>query len=349
MDVSKLDKNFAQNQIATENITFYNIEETPFKIYGIFKEGDDFVRMPKCAAKSVSDGVCELNLCTSGGRVRFKTNSKKIVLACRADFGAMMDHLTEVCRCGFDLYADGAYGATFRPPVNFDGGYVSEINFETEKMRDIIINFPLYNGVHEVEIGLENGSCLEQGGEYTIKTPIVFYGSSITQGGCASRAGNAYQSILSRRLYFDFLNLGFSGNAKAEDEMAEYISNLEMSAFVYDYDHNAPTPQYLKATHYKMYEKIREKNKNVPIIIVSAPAPCWGEKEANQRIDIIRETVKKAKENGDKNIHFVNGMAMFNKYDSNIMTVDGCHPTDFGFYCMASELESVLKNVLRQD
>lgn len=346
MDISKLDSNFTLEQVDTKNITFYSSDTEAFSIYGIHKEDGVFVRMPKDIAKSVSEGVNELNLCTAGGRVRFMTNSKKIVIACRADFGAMMDHMTEVCRCGFDLYADSVYHASFRPPINFKNGYMSAITFETSKLRDIIINFPLYNGVRELEIGLEKDATLKAGNKYKIKKPVVFYGSSITQGGCASRPGNSYQSVLSRRLDFDYINLGFSGNAKAEDEIADYIANLEMSAFVYDYDHNAPTVDHLKNTHYKMYKKIRAKNNNIPIILASAPAPCWSQEETHQRIDIIKNTFDRARESGDNNIYFINGMEIFKKYDSNMMTVDGCHPTDFGFYCMAESFEEILKNVL---
>lgn len=223
---------------------------------------------------------------------------------------------------------------------------MSAITFETSKLRDIIINFPLYNGVRELEIGLEKDATLKAGNKYKIKKPVVFYGSSITQGGCASRPGNSYQSVLSRRLDFNYINLGFSGNAKTEDEIADYIANLEMSAFVYDYDHNAPTVEHLKNTHYKMYKKIRAENNNIPIILASAPAPCWSQAETHQRIDIIKNTFDRAREYGDNNIYFINGMEIFKKYDSNMMTVDGCHPTDFGFYCMAESFEEILKNVL---
>ena len=86
---------------------------------------------------------------------------------------------------------------------------------------------------------------LKDAPEYRIKKPVVYYGSSITQGGCASKPGSSYESILSRRFDCDYINLGFSGTAKGEDEIVDYIKGLEMSVFVMDYDHNAPTTEHL--------------------------------------------------------------------------------------------------------
>ena len=98
---------------------------------------------------------------------------------------------------------------------------------------------------------------------------MVFYGHSITQGACATRPGNAYPSILSRKYGFDFINLGFSGSAKGEDAMAEYIASLDMGAFVYDYDHNAPNAEQLLKTHEKMFKTIRKAHPSMPIVIMS--------------------------------------------------------------------------------
>lgn len=344
-DISKIDKNFAVNNVNTDGIKFYDVAQRPFKIYGVHKENGVFVRMKKEIAKSVSEGVAALNFNTAGGRLRFKTNARRIVLKCKTELGRVMIHMPETGRCGFDLYADGAYYNTFIPPLGFKNGYLSEVSFSVAEMRDIVINFPLYNGVSELYVGLEEGAQIESGKEYKITTPVVFYGSSITQGGCASRPGNCYQNVLSRRLDFDYLNLGFAGCALAEDEMAEFISKLDMSAFVYDYDHNAPNADYLERTHYAMYKKIRDKNKMVPIILASAPSPGWG-KETKRRIEIIKNTQKRAIAEGDKNIYFVNGMEIFESYDKDMMTIDTVHPNDFGFFCMARAFEKVLSKIL---
>ena len=134
---------------------------------------------------------------------------------------------------------------TFVPKVKIADGYESVIDLGETKMRQITINFPLYSAVSSLEIGLQETAVVESPTPYRVETPVVFYGSSITQGGCASRPGNCYTAVLSRRLDFDHVNLGFSGSGKAEQEMADYIAGLDMSVFVYDYDHNAPNLAHL--------------------------------------------------------------------------------------------------------
>jgi hypothetical protein len=107
-----------------------------------------------------------------------------------------------------------------------------------------------------------------------------------------------------------------------------------MSVFVYDYDHNSPNPEHYKKTHKPMFDIIREKNPDLPIVMVTRPNTCQSA-EIEERIKIARETYEIAVNNGDKNVYFINGQDILNYSDPDIMTVDGCHPTDFGFWCMA--------------
>ena len=126
-------------------------------------------------------------------------------------------------------------------------------------MRTVTVNMPLYNGVQKLYIGVEKGASLQAAAPYTAP-PVVYYGSSITQGGCASRPGSCYENIIHTKWDVDHINLGFSGNARAEDTMMEYIASLSMSVFVYDYDYNAFDSEYYAKTHYKGYLTVREKH-----------------------------------------------------------------------------------------
>lgn len=344
--ISDIDKNFKTSAPPKSDAKFYDISEKPFKIYGVFKPENDseYIRLPRDVAKETSEGVEALNINTAGGRVRFKTNSKYIILRCLTKRIEHMAHMPLTGVSGFDVYADGGYAGTAIPPDSADEGFDAVIEFADTAMRDIVINFPLYSGVCGLLLGLENKSEVREGNLYRQPKPVVFYGSSITQGGCASRPGNAYESVLSRRMDFDFINLGFSGSAKGEDSIADYIADLDMSVFVYDYDHNAPSCEHLKNTHYRMYKKIRDKHPDMPIIMASRPIPC--DTNWKERIEIIKETLKRAKDDGDKNIYFINGQDMFNSHDCNMMSVDGCHPNDFGFYCMAEAFEKILRQIM---
>lgn len=351
-DISKTDKNFAiKTNIDKEDIEFFNVEENPFKVYGVFKEGGIYRRMPESVAKSVSQGVHTLHVHTAGGRVRFVTDSLYVAIIAKTDKIGKMPHFAFTGSAGFDLYDGTTYISTFVPPVDVKEGegYESVIELGTNEEREITINFPLYSNVVDLYIGVQKGSVLKKASPYKNKKPIVYYGSSITQGGCASRPGSSYQSIISRRFNYDFVNLGFSGNAKAEDEMIDYIKNLDMSLFVYDYDHNAPSPEHLLKTHEKMFKAVREKHPDMPIVMMSRPKPKVylndGEKE---RLEIIKTTYENALSKGDKNVYLIDG-AKLTELCGNEGTVDNCHPTDFGFASMAKALGDVLEDICLDD
>jgi hypothetical protein len=215
-----------------------------------------------------------------------------------------------------------------------------------QKDRVVTVNFPNYGSIDEVLVGIEEGATLLEAPDYKYETPAVFYGSSITQGGCASRPGMSYESILSRKLDLNYINLGFSGNALGEDSMAEYIADLDMSVFVYDYDFNAPTPEHLKANHEKMFLKIREKNPELPIIIMTRPRH---EKQLQpsewERIEIARETYENAKARGEL-VYFIPGYELM-ELAGDDGCVDLCHPTDLGFASMARRLSVELRKFIK--
>lgn len=343
-NISRIDKNFAiKTNIEKDDIRFYNVDDNPFKIYGIFREGGKYRRMPENVAKNVSEGVYILHSNTAGGRVKFITDSCYIAIFAKMDGLGKMPHFAFTGSIGFDLYADDCYIKTFVPSCDIEDGYESVIDLESNALREITINFPLYSNVKELYIGIQKSSVLKEATPYKNKKPIVYYGSSITQGGCASRPGMSYQSIISRRFNYDYINLGFSGNAKAEVEMIEYIKNLDMSLFVYDYDHNAPTVEHLVNTHEKMFKAIRNNNPELPIIIMSRPKYNLTNEE-KQRLKIIKTTYKNAISSGDENVYLITGK-MLTKLCKNEGTVDNCHPTDYGFVSMAKALGDFIEKI----
>jgi chemotaxis signal transduction protein len=197
------------------------------------------------------------------------------------------------------------------------------------------------------------GASIEEAAPYRVTTPVVYYGSSITQGACASRPGTCYQNIITRRLDCDYVNLGFSGSARAEPEIAEYIAGLTMSLFVYDYDHNAPNPEHLEKTHYAGYKRFREKQPTTPIIMASKPdwdlVNDFSDPETNEkRMKIIENTYLRAKAEGDENVYFINGFTDFYPEDlRGDCTVDGCHPNDLGYHYMAKAFAKIIKDLIK--
>ena len=340
-NITDIDKNFkVETNIKQEGIKYYNPEEKPFKIHGVFREADKFRRLPQAVSETVNEGVLMLGAHTAGGRIRFRTDSKYIALVARIAAGRM-PHFAFAGSAGFDIYVDGRYFSTYVPTVDVTNHVEGIKTFPDSKMREITIHLPLYSCVHELYIGLDENAALQEATPYRVKKPIVYYGSSITQGGCASRPGMAYQNIISRHFDCDHINLGYSGSAKGEETMARYIAGLEMSAFVLDYDHNAPTAEHLDKTHENFFKIIREANPALPIIMMPRPA-IFDCRDDDRRRAVIEKTFSNAKAAGDKNVYYISSAELCALCGDEGL-VDGCHPTDFGFASMSRAIIEVIE------
>lgn len=343
-DITKADKNFiVETKIQKDDIKFYNVDEKPFSIHGVFRENGKYRRLPEGVAKSVSEGVYMLHAHAAGGRVRFVTDSSYVAIYAKMDGLGKMPHFAFTGSIGFDLYADGIYENTYRPPMDIEDGFEGVVELGSNEMREITLNMPLYSNVCELYIGLQKDAIVKEAKPYKNTKPVVYYGSSITQGGCASRPGMSYQAIVSRKFDCDYINLGFSGSAKAEEEIIDYIKNLDMSLFVYDYDHNAPDVEHLKNTHEKMFKAIRNAQPNLPIIMMPRPKAILTDEEIVRR-NIVEATYNNAVSAGDKNVYFIDGKELTALCGSE-GTVDNAHPTDFGFNSMADALCKIMEKI----
>ena len=348
MNIAEIDKNFAESY-SFEGLKTYDIEQPPFRLFGLCREAGekDYKRLPHGVVEKIGNaGYRSLYKNTAGIRLRFKTDSQRIVLTCKLPGFTRHDNMPRTASSCFDMYADGHYCKVFRPGEDLSGTYSSEHRFEDRKMRDILINFPLYNPVDEVYISVEEDAKILVCEDYKQQKPTVYYGSSITQGGCASHPGNCYCAILSRRMDADYVNLGFSGSARAEQEMAEYIAGLPMHAFVYDYDYNAPSVEHLQQTHEPFFKLFRRYQPTTPVIMVSAANIVDNSLEiTRQRREIIRATYENAVAAGDQNVYFIDGSEIYKEAGLDYCTVDCVHPNDLGFLCMANTIGAVLEKV----
>lgn len=353
MRIDEIDQNLRiETDITEPDLVWLDARKAPFVIHGVLYDENQgcFVRLPQAIADTVSQGVADLNHHTAGGRLRFCTDSKCIAIRAVMATDYLMSHITLIGQSGFDLYhkqEDGTelYYQSFRPPMGMRTGYSSAV-MTHGKMTEYTINFPLYDGVKELYIGLKKDSLLEQPAAYRHAKPVVYYGSSITQGGCASRPGNSYQGILTRRLGTDHINLGFSGSGRAEKEMVAYLAGLDMSVFVCDYDYNCLSDEHLWQTHEPLYRAVREAKPDLPIILISAPTVLKEPENFSERRRAVRGTYDKAIAEGDKNVYFIDGAELFAGECWDSCTVDGVHPNDFGFYRMAMRIEQTLKPII---
>lgn len=339
------------------DVKLYDVRKPPFALYGFYcpQTEAQFKRLPDEVAASISPKIESLSLNTAGGRVRFSTDSEYVAIRAEMPVMTQMPHMPLCGSAGFDLYIDdpesghSRYRKTFMPLTNDADGFESVVSFSDRKMRYITIHFPLYSYVTNLFIGLQEDAALGEGLHYRKELPIVYYGSSITQGGCASRPGNAYENMISRNLQLDHINLGFSGNCCGEEAMANYIASIPMLAFVSDYDHNALNPQRLRETHQRLYDIIRSKHPDIPYIMISRPS--FEGNVCNSRLmrEVILDTLRHAREMGDDNVWYIDGPSIFRGRFTDACTVDGTHPNDLGFALFAEKVEDELRHALMHD
>lgn len=357
-----------ESALAQEDTVFLEARDEVFDLYGLYmpRELPTYRRMPEDIAARTSGSVYALSANTAGGRVRFATDSPYVIIHAEMSQMADMDHFARTGSNAFDIYvkygAKYVYHDTFRPCLGlFEGGYEGKSNFPTLKRREVMLHFPTYSNVEKLYIGIKKGSTLEHGEKYKYQKPVVYYGSSITQGACASRPGNAYESIIANDYDCDFINLGFSGSALAEEAITDYINSLDMSIFVMDYDHNAPNAAHLERTHEPFFKKIRASHPDLPIVLISRPTfeegyggpQAYGVSEFPPTNDILRcreivfRTYMNALNAGDGNVAFIDGASLFNGPHADLCTVDGTHPNDAGFLRMADQIGEAVGRFLR--
>ncbi|MBE6560713.1 MAG: hypothetical protein E7662_06280 [Ruminococcaceae bacterium] len=348
-------------KLELEDVRFREVREEPFDIYGLYDARSEgvFRRLPEDVAKATSPAVAGLSVHTAGGRIRFCTDSEYVAIHAVMPVMGAMSHFAFTGSAGFDLYIwEGSryyFFNSFRPGIDPSAKMMENIvHLPGRKLRQIMIHFPLYSSVEKLYIGLQEDAIVDHGLRYRFDKPVVYYGSSITQGGCASRPGTSYQSIISIDRDCDFINLGFSGSARAEPAIRQYIASLDMSVFVLDYDHNAPTMEHLRDTHETFYREVRAAHPDLPIVFVTAPETQWylqmDAERAQRHVigrEIIFETYMKAFHEGDLNVRFIDGDTLFEGNHHDICTVDGCHPTDAGFLRMADKIGHVVGSLLR--
>ena len=351
------DANFVKHETMSDDKTdWYEVTKKTFDIHGLPKEELDVLtrRIPVEIAKEINPGVGGMSAYGAGARALFSTDSHFVSLRVEYGAGAIPTVCNHIFTYGFDLYKSDetgreSFASAYRPPLEFDRekcDYTASTR-NGGKMAQYTLNFPHFCAVNKLYLGIAKGKTLGPGKKYRNEKPVVFYGSSITHGAAAGRPGNTYQNFISQKYNIDYINLGFAGCARGEENMAKYISSLDMSVFVCDYDHNAYTLELLEETYYPLYRTIRDKHPDIPYIIISRPDRRTNPKATDeQRMAIIRGCYERAKAEGDENVYFINGDVFFEGDFCDSCTSDGCHPNDIGFMRMAEVIGELVNSVL---
>jgi lysophospholipase L1-like esterase len=331
--------------------------DLPFRLSGFpfFEQDQVYRRMPLNPQAKLPEAVDFLANHTAGGQISFQSNTRHLAVKVILTGPADMPHMPSTGQCGFDLYIGSADTQRFHNTTKYDQkeSAYEILLFEHTKTerRHFTLNFPLYQGVKKIEIGLTPKAEIAQPLAYSTEGPILIYGTSITQGGCATRPGMAYSNILSRIFNAEMINLGFSGSGKGEIEVAQSIALIENPRlFILDFEANQTSEEHLK-TLPPFIQHLREKHPLTSILVLSRPSFArdilYPEKVLDREHCCAQkaEIVKAMAREGDEHIHFLDGSTLQGD-DFDECTIDGAHPSDLGFYRMAKNLEPVVRQIL---
>ncbi|MBQ6573818.1 MAG: SGNH/GDSL hydrolase family protein [Bacteroidales bacterium] len=358
---------FAQK---ASELKYYDVRELGLPVLG--KGFDDcvrqndtisdgfYTRLPADLQGVVRKAVWDLGQNSAGLAIRFRTNSKCIGAEWRPLNNFGMSHMTPTGVRGLDLYAlvDGEWlfvGAGQPNGKKSRNVFIRKMNGE---MREYIMYLPLYDGVINLSIGVDSTAVIEKPHVADLvpsekNLPIVFYGTSVTQGGCATRPGMAYPSIIERKLHRETVNLGFSGNGRMDKCLGDKIAKIPASMYVIDCLANC-TSQIVKDSTEHFIRAIVEANPDVPVLMVSNYCYPYQYLDAQFQIDtpeenaVWKEFAQKFRKEGYKNVRYIDAYAKGNMKKSPIGpdhegTVDGVHMTDLGFLRFADFLIKYIK------
>jgi len=313
-------------------------------------------RLPARARDMVRAEVWALSQCSAGMCTRFVTDASAIHgrWLLRSEQLAM-PHMPATGVSGLDLYV--RQGPAWRwlavgQPTQQDN-QVALVTDLTHADREYLLYLPLYNGVSSVHVGIPEGAHIKPAAACPAerRRPIVFYGTSITQGGCASRPGMAHTAILGRRLQRPVINLGFSGQGTMDPEIADLLAELDAAVYVLDCLPNME-PDAVRQRVLHTVRRLRQSRPLTPILLVEdrTYADAFARQERKQRNEASRAALREAHAHlvadGVGALYTLRGGALLG--DDGEDTVDGSHPTDLGFMRQASGLEPILAGILRE-
>jgi hypothetical protein len=354
-DTAKMDPAMGAAKAAAENLDWHDVTQ-----WGV--EGRAwpeqarlrwFDRFPTAAQKTVTANVWNLSRDSAGMMVRFKTDATAIHVHYKLMKDRLaMPHMPATGVSGVDLYARGDDGKwrwvmVTRPDKQ-------EVKAEIIRglapgYREYAAYLPLYNGVESLAIGVAKGAKFEGLAPRTDK-PIVFYGTSITHGACASRPGMVHTAILGRRFDRPVINLGFSGNGRMDAAVGDFLVQVDAAVYVIDCLPNMQ-PADVTAKTIPLVKQLRAARPDTPIVLVEDRrfTNDWitpqKKKFHTDNHAALQAAFAELQQQGVKHLHYIPGDALYGT-DTDGAT-DASHASDLGFMRQADVMEPVLRKALK--
>lgn len=344
METLKIDEKMNTSKFTCNNIVWKNVI-TDFKIHGKINSAMGFNRLP--VNIETNNNILYLSKHPSGLYIDFVTDSTSINLHVKTSSTAYMPHMSATGQIGLDLYYEdmGKYKFLATTKINEKEYLLTLIKDLPKKPRSFRLYLPLYVVLDKLNIGIDSTSVIKDG-KNPPKNKIITYGTSITQGGCATRPGMSYPSILGRIVNYEIINLGFSGSCHLELEIAELIGSVDnLNYLIIEAQANISSNVFLKEQLPQFINKVKTLNKELEIILIShfpyanTLVNVNLDKEMRQALIIQKEIAEKFK------IIFISGLDILEEFSFD-ESVDGIHLTDLGFYKIANYLKPYIKDKL---
>ena len=345
--------------VASESETTY-YDARNFKVIGTLAPNAEqpFSRIPDEYKDTLRKELWNLGLNSAGIAVRFATDTKTLRVKWKSHNSFNMNHMTATGIRGLDLYTlqdDSTWTFLNSARPNLHKAVTTAklaSNLPDKGMREYMLYLSLYDGVDSLEIGVDSLAHISAGNVNlpVCEKPIVMYGTSILQGGCATRPGMAHTNIIQRKLNREVINLGFSGNARLDLPIAHLMASVDAACYVIDPLPNC-TSDILKERLAEFYKILRQARPQTPIIFVESPLfPIMRfDEEVNNTIIEKNETLRSIYDGfaaeGDNNIYYFKGEDVFSGDPE--LTVDNYHLTDYGFTLFAEKLIPVINKAIK--
>ena len=354
--VAKWDPNMAvpAASVDTNGVKWIDGRDLPMEGKAFDDTERYYDRLPSGISTNVNGGVRSLKSNTAGMQFRFVSDSKTLLfkwvpLSARLS----MDHMPSTGVSGIDVYR---YDAGKGVWIYVKTGRITRAKGGRLKLPwtpgvPCLVNLPLYNGIKEFALGVEIGAEVHAlpPRKSGIEKPVVFYGTSITQGGCASRPGMAFVNIIGRDLDVPVVNLGFSGSGVMELEMSDILARIDASCYVLDclwnMGESASEPRRgrnVNENYEPFIRRLRAKRPDVPIVMAGRPDVYCGKTCKKEKF--VKTLYGKLVKEGWRNLVYLPAEGMY--AGDREGTVDGIHPNDHGMVHMARVYGEAVKKAL---
>lgn len=309
-------------------------------------------RLPLSAKGKAPESVWNLSKHSAGIAIRFWTDSPQVRVRWSLSSDSLaMPHMPATGVSGVDLYERRPNGkwrfVQNGRPIRKEGNETAFALQAHAEGTECLLYLPLYNGARLVELAVPAGKRLERAALRPPKRarPVVYYGTSIAQGACASRPGMAHVAILGRLLDRPFINLGFSGSGRMEASVADLLAELDPAAFVIDClwnTGNIEDAEFEKRLAY-LLRAIRRARPETPVLLIGMSNFRLESHPARQE-RLQEAVVKQLRREGLKELHLLPGAKLLSREGDG--TVDGAHPNDYGMTRHAEAIAPVLARIL---